>query len=189
MRPGTSSKRSGRNPRRTTPAFHARFRFFVQFGSDRCGSCVRSERWGAVRCSCVAAKADVAAKSEWTRGDGANYSHGSNCGSSFRSALCSVSSTAERVVASGRPPALELSCGAPPLQPVSATGRPAPAAARACRRNGSRRRSARGHPAPARPQQPGITSIYLQGIDKAEITESVHTRRAPMLPVSTSLRL
>src|SRR3954454_3134423 len=30
----------------------------------------------------------------------------------------------------------------------------------------------------------GITSIYLQGIDNAEIIEAVHARRAPMVPVS-----
>jgi integrase len=35
----------------------------------------------------------------------------------------------------------------------------------------------------------GITSIYLQGIDNAEIIEAVHARRAPMVSVSASLRL
>jgi site-specific recombinase XerD len=35
----------------------------------------------------------------------------------------------------------------------------------------------------------GITSVYLQGIDNAEIIDTVHTRRAPMIPVSLSLRL
>ena len=35
----------------------------------------------------------------------------------------------------------------------------------------------------------GITSIYLQGIDNAEIIDTVHARRAPMIPVSTSLRV
>ena len=35
----------------------------------------------------------------------------------------------------------------------------------------------------------GITSVYLQGIDSGEIIETVHARRAPMIPVSTSLRL
>ena len=35
----------------------------------------------------------------------------------------------------------------------------------------------------------GITSIYLQGIDNAEIIDTVHSRRAPMVLVSTSLRL
>jgi site-specific recombinase XerD len=35
----------------------------------------------------------------------------------------------------------------------------------------------------------GITSVYLQGIDSGEIIETVHARRAPMIPVSISLRL
>jgi hypothetical protein len=35
----------------------------------------------------------------------------------------------------------------------------------------------------------GITSIYLQGIDNAEIIDTVHARRAPMILVSTSLRV
>ena len=33
----------------------------------------------------------------------------------------------------------------------------------------------------------GITSVYLQGIDNAEIIDTVHARRAPMVPVSASL--
>jgi site-specific recombinase XerD len=35
----------------------------------------------------------------------------------------------------------------------------------------------------------GITSIYLQGIDNAEIIDTVHARQAPMVPVRTPLRL
>jgi site-specific recombinase XerD len=35
----------------------------------------------------------------------------------------------------------------------------------------------------------GITSIYLQGIDSAEIIDTVHARRAPMIPVHGSLRV
>jgi site-specific recombinase XerD len=35
----------------------------------------------------------------------------------------------------------------------------------------------------------GITSVYLEGIDSGEIVETVHARRAPMIPVSLSLRL
>jgi hypothetical protein len=35
----------------------------------------------------------------------------------------------------------------------------------------------------------GITSAYMQGIDSGEIIETVHARRAPMIPVSASLRL
>jgi integrase len=34
----------------------------------------------------------------------------------------------------------------------------------------------------------GITSIYLQGIDNAEIIDAVHARRAPMIAVNTTLR-
>jgi len=33
----------------------------------------------------------------------------------------------------------------------------------------------------------GVTSIYLQGIDSAEIIDTVHARRAPMIPVDPSL--
>ena len=34
----------------------------------------------------------------------------------------------------------------------------------------------------------GITSIYLQGIDNAEIIDTVHARHAPMVPIDGSLR-
>jgi hypothetical protein len=33
----------------------------------------------------------------------------------------------------------------------------------------------------------GITAVYLQGIDNAEIIETVHARWQPIIPVSTSL--
>jgi integrase/recombinase XerD len=35
----------------------------------------------------------------------------------------------------------------------------------------------------------GITSIYLQGIDNTEIIDTVYARRAPIVPVHSSLRL
>ncbi|HEV2771567.1 MAG TPA: hypothetical protein VGV57_01850 [Thermoleophilaceae bacterium] len=35
----------------------------------------------------------------------------------------------------------------------------------------------------------GVTSTYLQGIDKAEIVNAVHARRAPMMRASAGLRL
>jgi site-specific recombinase XerD len=35
----------------------------------------------------------------------------------------------------------------------------------------------------------GITSIYLQGIDSAEIVDAVHARRPPKVPVDAALRL
>jgi hypothetical protein len=34
----------------------------------------------------------------------------------------------------------------------------------------------------------GITSVYLQGIDNSEIINTVHARRAPMIPASAGLR-
>jgi hypothetical protein len=37
------------------------------------------------------------------------------------------------------------------------------------------------------PSKCGITSIYLQGIDNTEIIDTVHARRAPMVPVHSSL--
>jgi hypothetical protein len=43
--------------------------------------------------------------------------------------------------------------------------------------------------APARAQHLGIISVYLQGIDNAEIIETVHARHAPIIRVSASLRL
>jgi hypothetical protein len=39
------------------------------------------------------------------------------------------------------------------------------------------------------PRNKGLRSVYLQGMDNAEIIDTVHTRRAPMIPVSTSLRI
>jgi site-specific recombinase XerD len=35
----------------------------------------------------------------------------------------------------------------------------------------------------------GVTSTYLQGIDTAEIIETIHSRRPPMIPASAGLRL
>ena len=34
-----------------------------------------------------------------------------------------------------------------------------------------------------------ITSVYLQGIDSSEIIDTVHARRAPMIPASAGLRM
>ncbi len=34
-----------------------------------------------------------------------------------------------------------------------------------------------------------VTSVYLQGIDSAEIINAVHARRAPMMPASAGLQL
>jgi len=33
----------------------------------------------------------------------------------------------------------------------------------------------------------GITSVYLRGIDNAEIIDTIHARRAPMIPATAGL--
>ena len=35
----------------------------------------------------------------------------------------------------------------------------------------------------------GVTSTYLQGIDNAEIINTIHNRRAPMMPATAGLKL
>jgi len=35
----------------------------------------------------------------------------------------------------------------------------------------------------------GVTSIYLPGIEDAEVVNAVHGRRAPMMPAGAGLRL
>ena len=34
----------------------------------------------------------------------------------------------------------------------------------------------------------GATSVYLQGIDTAEVINAIHSRRAPMMPATAGLR-
>jgi integrase/recombinase XerD len=35
----------------------------------------------------------------------------------------------------------------------------------------------------------GVTSVYLQGIDNAEVIGRIHGRTAPMMPASAGLQL
>ncbi len=35
----------------------------------------------------------------------------------------------------------------------------------------------------------GVTSVYLRGIDNAEIIDTIHARKPPMMPASAGLRL
>jgi integrase/recombinase XerD len=35
----------------------------------------------------------------------------------------------------------------------------------------------------------GVTSVYLQGIDSAEVINAIHGRRPPMMPATVGLRL
>jgi integrase len=132
----------------------------------------------------------AAARSAWTRGDGTNSGPGSSCGPSFRSVPCCASSTARRAVATGRPPRHARSCGA---------RRPPPGFGAASRRTNCATPTPSRWPAKGVPliviqrqlghSNLGITSVYLQGIDSGEVIETVHARRAPMIPVSESVRL
>jgi hypothetical protein len=97
----------------------------------------------AARCYSVAARADAAARSEWTPGAGKNCSPGSSCGSNCPSGRSSASSTVPPAAERGRarPPA--RTCAGPPPHDVI--------------------QRQLGH------SNLGITSVYLQGIDNAEI--------------------
>jgi integrase len=52
----------------------------------------------------------------------------------------------------------------------------------------ARGRAADRHPTTTRAQQSRHHVDYLQGIDNAEIIDTVHSRHAPMVPVSATLR-
>jgi len=57
------------------------------------------------------------------------------------------------------------------------------------RRDGPRGCLAEGDPMPARPRQLGVTSVYLDGIDTAEIIDTVHNRQPPMISASAGLSI
>jgi integrase len=137
-----------------------------------------------------AVRAGAVARSAWTHRDGNSFRPGLTSGASSQSARCCASSTARRADGTRRQLRHAPSCSAPtPRRECGA---------------GSRHTSS-GMPAPSRwPTKAspliviqrqlghsnlGITSVYLQGIDSGEIFETVHARRAPVIPVSTSLRL
>jgi hypothetical protein len=122
-------------------------------------------------------------------GAGNNSSRGLTCGASCRSVLCSASSTARLAGATGQPPRHAPSCGAP-----RDGGRAAPLPAAQLRHAHAVEMAREGVPLIVIQRQLGhsnlgITSVYFQGIESGEIIETVHARRAPMMPVSTSLRL
>jgi integrase len=137
----------------------------------------------------VAARAADAVRSAWTSGPGSSWSPGT------------------RPPRTPRRPAVLRHQRPNPRAALVALSRPRRAAT-----HGSRRRrpaALRPASAPPRPRgrdgprrvplvviqrqlghsNLGITSVYLQAIDNAEIIDTVHARRAPMISVNASLRL
>jgi integrase len=134
------------------------------------------------------ARVGAAARSAWTPGDGRNSDPGSSCGPSFRSVPCCASSPAARAGATGRPLRHARSCGA--RRPAAGVRRRF--APHQLRHAHAVEMAREGVPLIVIQRQLGhsnlgITSVYLQGIDSGEIIETVHARRAPMIPVSASV--
>jgi len=137
----------------------------------------RRARSRARRVARASARADGAAKSAWTRGAGTSSSHGSSYESSFPSALCPVSSTPGRVVARGRVPAPEPSCGARGGRSGHpATVRSTSAPARSRRRNGPPRRTASSSSSAS---SATATSASPRSTSKASTTPRSSTRSTP----------
>jgi integrase len=118
---------------------------------------------------------------------GRNSSPGSLHGSPCRSVRCSASSTDAPAVARGPPVGHAASCDAPPCEPAFADA----SLPHQLRHAHAVEMAREGVPLVVIQRQLvhsnlGITSVYLQGIDNAEIIETVHARRAPMIPVTTS---
>jgi integrase len=110
----------------------------------------------------------------------------SSPGSSCRSARCSASSTARRAGARGRRAELRHVARETGVRRCFAPHQLRHAHAVEMAREGVPLlviQRQLGH------TNLGITSIYLQGIDNTEIIDTVHARRAPMIPVSSSLRV
>jgi hypothetical protein len=143
----------------------------------------------AAHCWFGAARAGAVARSAWTLGAGNNSNPGSTCSASSRSIRRCASFTGTTRGRHGSPAAARADCAAPPPRQESGAASRRPASTRPRRRDGARRRAAYRDPAPVGHSNLGITSVYLQGIDSGEIIETVHARRAPMVPVSVSLRL
>jgi Phage integrase family len=143
----------------------------------------------ALRGLSVVERADAAARSAWTRGAGKNCNRGSRSESSCPSVRFSASSTSH-----GRPTVVSAPAGNDLRQTAAAAGVRRRFAPHQLRHAHAVEMAREGVPLIVIQRQLGhsnlgITSVYLQGIDNAEIIETVHARRAPMIPVSASRRL
>src|SRR3954451_302237 len=138
------------------------------------------QRRGSLRSA--TARAAAAAKSAWTRGDGTNYSPGWTPVSSFRRAVVPASSTERHAGGTGPTPPRARTYAGPPPEPVCG-GSFAP---HQLRRVHAVEMADEGRPLVVIQRRLGhsnlgITSIELQGIDNAEIIDTVHARHAPMV--------
>ena len=143
----------------------------------------------AARCSSGAGRAASDARSGWTDGPGRSSTRGWRSGASCRSARCCASST-------DRPrPSLGGVRSAQATAPRRCRGwrpaaiRPAPA-----RHAHAVEMAHEGVPLVVIQRQLGhanlgITSVYLQGIDSAEIIDTVHGRPSPMISATAGLQL
>ncbi|WP_326924440.1 site-specific integrase [Capillimicrobium parvum] len=134
-------------------------------------------------------KVGVGAKWAWTTGPGNNSSHGSPRAWTYRSGRCCASPPGRRGDANGQPAPHAPSCATPPRAPVSASASP-----HQLRHAHAVEMGREGVPLIVIQRQLGhtnlgITSIYLQGIDSTEIFDTVHARRAAMIPVEATLGL
>jgi hypothetical protein len=129
--------------------------------------------------SFAAAGAGDAARSAWT--SGGTFWPGANCASSCRSARCSASSAVRHAGDTGRP-----AVRADLRRTAAAAGVGRRFAPHQLRHAHAVEMAHEGVPMIVIQRQLGhsnlgITSIYLQGIDNAEIIETVHARHAPMV--------
>jgi integrase/recombinase XerD len=135
--------------------------------------------------SCVVARADVAVKSAWMRGAGTNSSRGS-------SYLPALPVGPSFCVLNGRTRGHQWSTAAARgelRRTAVAAGVRRRFAPHQLRHAHAVEMAREGVPLVVIQRQLGhsnlgITSVYFQGIDNAEIIDTVHTRRAPMIPVS-----
>ena len=144
----------------------------------------------AGRSSFVMAKAASAARSVWTNGVGSRSSHGVGTAPHFLSARSYASSAVRHAVGAGR----RRGARAELRRLAAAAGVRRRFAPHQLRHAHAVEMAREGVPLPVIQRQLGhahldVTSTYLQGIDMTEIINTVHARRAPMIPASAGLRL
>ena len=129
-------------------------------------------------------------RSGWTNGDGNRPSRGAGTAATLPVGPFLCVWTARRAAEPGHRPALAPSCDVSPR----AAGVRRRFAPHQLRHAHAVEMAREGVPLPVIQRQLGhahlgVTSTYLQGIDTTEIINTIHARRAPMIPASAGLRL